>query len=46
MKKKYTTNIDEDILKKSKIKAIEENRNLNDIIEELLKAHLEQKKEG
>lgn len=46
MKKKYTTNIDEDILKKAKIKAIEENRNLNDIIEELLKAHLEQKKEG
>lgn len=46
MKKKYTTNIDEDILKAAKIKAIEENRNLNDIIEELLIKHLEQNKKG
>lgn len=43
MKKKYTTTIDEDILKKAKIKAIEENKNLNDIIEELLKSHLDEK---
>ena len=45
MKKKYTTTIDEDILKKAKIKAIEENKNLNDIIEELLKSHLNEKME-
>ena len=40
MKKKYTTTIDEELLKKAKIKAIEENINLNDLIERLLKDYL------
>ena len=40
LKKKYTSNIDEELLKKAKIKAIEENVNLNDLIERLLKDYL------
>ena len=40
MKKKYTTTIEEELLKKAKIKAIEENVNLNDLIERLLKDYL------
>ena len=40
MKKKYTTTIEEELLKKAKIKAIEENINLNDLIERLLKDYL------
>ena len=40
MKKKYTTTIDEELLKKAKIKAIEENVNLNDLIERLLREYL------
>lgn len=44
MKKKYTTNIDEELLKEAKIKAIQENINLNDLLERLLKEYLS--KEG
>ncbi|GAA0107400.1 MULTISPECIES: hypothetical protein [Clostridium] len=40
MKKKYTTNIDEELLKEAKIKAIQENVNLNDLIERLLRDYL------
>ena len=40
MKKKYTTNIDEELLKEAKIKAIQENINLNDLIERLLRDYL------
>ena len=36
-KVKFTTNIYEQLLKEIKMKAIEENRNVNEIIEELLK---------
>mgnify|MGYP001324434139 CR=1 FL=1 len=41
MKVKFTTNIDEKLLKAIKMKAIEENRNVNEIIEELLEKYLE-----
>lgn len=40
MKKKYTTNIDEELLKEAKIKAIQENINLNDLLERLLREYL------
>lgn len=40
MRKKLTTAIDEQLLKKAKIKAIEMNINLNDLIELLLKDYL------
>ena len=40
LKKKYTTNIDEELLKEAKIKAIQENVNLNDLIERLLRDYL------
>ena len=42
MKVKFTTNIDEKLLKAIKMKAIEENRNVNEIIEELLEKYLEE----
>lgn len=41
MKVKFTTNIDKKILKEIKMEAIKENRNVNEIIEELLKKYLE-----
>ncbi len=37
---KFTTNIDEEVLKKIKIRAIEEGKNVNKIIEELLRKYL------
>lgn len=39
---KFTTNIDEELLKRIKIKAIKEGRNVNEIIEELLEKYLSQ----
>jgi len=39
-KVKFTTNIDEELLKKIKVLAIEEGRNVNEIIEELLRKYL------
>lgn len=40
MKKKFTTTIDEDIIKKAKIKAIEEDTSVAELIEKLLKEYL------
>lgn len=40
-KVKFTTHIDKELLKKIKIRAIEEEKNVNEIIEELLKKYLE-----
>ena len=42
MKVKFTTNINEKLLKEVKMKAIEEGRNVNEIIEELLEKYLEE----
>jgi len=39
-KVKFTTNIDEELLKEIKVRAIEEGRNVNEIIEELLRKYL------
>ena len=40
MKKKFTTTIDEEFIKKAKIKAIEENTSVAELIEKLLKEYL------
>lgn len=40
IKIKYTLRIEEELLKAAKIRAIEESRPLNSIIEELLKSYL------
>ena len=37
---KFTTTIDEELLKKIKVKAIKEGKNVNEIIEELLRKYL------
>ena len=39
-KVKFTTTIDEELLKKIKVRAIQEGKNVNEIIEELLKKYL------
>lgn len=42
MKVKFTTNINEKLLKEVKMKAIEEGKNVNEIIEEQLRKYLEE----
>ena len=39
-KVKFTTNIDEGLLKKIKVRAIEEGKNVNEIIEDLFEEYL------
>lgn len=41
MKKKFTTTLEEDLIKKAKIKAIELNISVAELIEKLLKDYLE-----
>jgi len=43
MKKKFTTTIDESLLKAIKIQAIKEGRSVSDIIEDLLRKYLDKK---
>ena len=43
MKKKFTTTLDEELIKKIKIKAIEENKSVADLLEEMLRKYLEGK---
>ena len=45
MKAKFTTNIDKKLLEKTKIKAIQEGKNVNGIIENLLEEYLKGEKE-
>lgn len=40
MKAKFTTNIDKELLDKTKIQAIREGKNVNEIIENLLQQYL------
>jgi len=40
-KVRFTTTIDEGLLKRIKVRAIEEGKNVNEIIEELLRKYLE-----
>lgn len=40
MKKKFTTTLDDELIKKVKIKAIEENKSVAELIEKLLKDYL------
>ena len=43
MKKvKFSTTLNENLIKDLKIKAIEENKNVNEILEELIKDYLDQ----
>lgn len=41
-KQKFTTTIDSELLKQIKIKAINENRSVSDLLEELIKKYLEE----
>ena len=41
MKKKFTTTLDDELIKKAKIKAIEENISVAELIEKLLTKYLE-----
>lgn len=41
MKKKFTTTIDDELIKKAKIKAIEEGISVAELLEKLLKEYLE-----
>lgn len=43
-KQKFTTTIDSELLKQIKIKAINENRSVSDLLEELIKKYLEKGK--
>ncbi|MDQ0414220.1 DUF6364 family protein [Mesobacillus stamsii] len=43
MKKKFTTTLDEELIKLAKIKAIEENISVAELIEKLLRNFLEEK---
>lgn len=43
MKKKFTTTIDDELIKKAKIKAIEEGISVAELIERLLNDYLESK---
>lgn len=45
MKKKFTTTIDDELIKKAKIKAIEEGVSVAELIEKLLKEYLESTKQ-
>lgn len=42
MKKKFTTTMDDELIKKAKIKAIEENTSVAELMERLLKQYLKQ----
>lgn len=42
-KVQFTTNLDQDLLRKIKIKALEENKNVNEILEKLISEYLEKK---
>ena len=44
MKKKFTTTIDDELIKQAKIKAIEEGISVADLLEKLLKEYLESTK--
>ncbi|MDU1313935.1 MAG: DUF6364 family protein [Clostridium septicum] len=44
MKKKFTTTIDDELIKKAKIKAIEEGISVAELLEKLLKEYLESAK--
>lgn len=44
MKKKFTTTLEEELIKQAKIKAIEENISVAELIEKLLKQYLESAK--
>lgn len=41
MKKKFTTTLDDEVIKKAKIKAIEENISVAELIEKLINEYLE-----
>lgn len=41
-KQKFTTTIDSELLKQIKIKAINENRSVSDLLEELIKKYLKE----
>ena len=46
-KVKFTTNLDEKLLKKIKIRAVEKGKNVNEILEELIESHeLQENKKG
>lgn len=45
MKKKFTTTLDDELIKQAKIKAIEEGISVAELIEKLLKQYLESTKQ-
>jgi len=44
MKKKFTTTLDDEVIKRAKIKAIEENISVAELIEKLINKYLESAK--